>query len=188
MNNKVNPKLIFLLFLVIALVAYIKFSNPYRKYSTRQYWESATVEDVKNIPYEALKPMNKNGPVLMWAASATRDPAVIRALVDRGADINEKDVIFTGTPLSGAAGYNKSPEIIDELVRLGAEVNAQVGSDDKTPLIIAAEINPNPEIIESLVRNGASTSYQDKNGRNALEAARKYGSSGVVTILERLTK
>lgn len=186
--NKVNPKLVLLLVVVIALVSYIKISNPHGKYSRQQYWETATVEDVKSIPDEAIKPRNKNGPVLMWAATTTKNPAIIKALVERGADINEPDVIFTGTPLSAAAGYNSSPQIIDELVGLGAKVDAVVGIDDKTPLIIAAEINSSPEIIEILVKNGASTSYRDKNGRNALEAARKYGSPDVITILERLTK
>ncbi len=185
--NKVNSKLILLLLLVIALAAYIKLSNPYRKYSRQEYWESATVEDAQNIPYAALRPLNKNGPVLMWAASATKDPHVIKALVDRGADVNEKDVIFTGTPLSGAAGYNSNPEIIDELVKLGADVNAKVGNEDKSPLIIAAEINPNTAIIESLIRNGASTAYRDKTGRNALEAAKKYGAPEIVEVLTKHT-
>lgn len=186
--KKPNPILILLLLCAFALVAYLKISNPHKKYSQQAYWETATLADVKDIPTEALKPGNKNGPVLMWAATTTKDPAIISALVARGANVNERDVIFSGTPLSAAAGYSQSPAVIDELVRLGADIDAVVGSKDKTPLIIAAEINPHTPILEALVNHGASTTYQDKAGRNALAAAMKFGTPEAVEVLRRLSK
>ena len=59
--KSVNPKLLIGLVIVIAFVAYLKISNPYRKFSTKQYWVSATIQDVDNIPLDALKSGNKNG-------------------------------------------------------------------------------------------------------------------------------
>ena len=184
----VNPKLLISLVAVIALAVYLTLSNPHKKYSRQKFWETATVEDVGTIPDAALAPGNKNGPVLMWAATTTRDPKIIAALVARGADVNEADTIFSGTPLSAAAAYNSNPAIIDELVRLGAEVDKVVGSDNKTPLIIAAELNPSPDIARSLIRNGADTAVRDLTGQTALEAAIRSGNRKVARVLKENAK
>jgi len=178
-----NPKLLLALVAVIAVAVFVTLSNPHKKYSRQKFWETATVEDVQTIPQEALAPGNKNGPVLMWAATITRDPKIIAALVARGTDVNESDAIFSGTPLSAAAAYNTNPAVIDELVRLGADINKVVGSDNKTPLIIAAELNPRPEIARSLIRNGADTAYRDLTGQTALEAATRAGNAAVAKVL-----
>lgn len=188
--KRTNPVLI-IIFLAVCAMGMNSFirNGPNKKYSSQQFWKTATVEDVQTIPEVALQRGNKNGPVLMWAATATEDPAVITALVRRGADVNEPDTgAFTGTPLSAAAGYNKNPEIIDKLVSLGAKIDMPVGSNDKTPLIIAAEINPEPHIIEALIKNGASTTYQDKMGLTALKSARMIGAPAVVEVLERYSQ
>lgn len=183
--QKTNPVLLVLLLVVIALVAYMKLANPQKKFSGRSYWQTATVQDVDDVPEEALLPGNKNGPVLMWAATGTNDPDVITALVVRGADANESDTgTFSGTPLSAAAGYATNPEIIERLISLGAEVNKVVGSNNKTPLIIAAELNHQPGIIKSLVENGADISYRDLTGMTALEQARRYKNTAAVKVLE----
>jgi len=184
----INPKLLIALVAVIALALFLTLSNPHKKYSRQKFWESATVEDVQTIPAAALAPGNKNGPVLMWAATTTKDPRIIAALVARGADVNEADTIFSGTPLSAAAAYNANPAVIDELVRLGAEVNKVVGSDNKTPLIIAAELNSRPEIARSLVRNGADIAYRDLTGQTAFEAAMRSGNTAVAKVLEANAK
>lgn len=187
--QSINPRLLILLVSAIALVAYLKLSNPNKKYSRQVFWETATVQDVSLVPDDALLPGNKNGPVLMWAAMATGDPKVIQALVERGADINESDNgLFSGTPLSGAAGYASNPEIIDELVRLGADVNKVVGSNHKTPLIIAAELNKRPEIVASLINNGSDVSYRDLTGRTALEQAIRFKNTEVVEVLKSYSK
>ena len=184
----INPKLLVALVAVIALAVFLTLSNPYKKYSRQNFWKTATLEDVSAIPEKALLPGNKNGPVLMWAATTTSDPRIIAALVARGADVNEPDTIFSGTPLSAAAGYNSNPAVIDELVRLGADVHKTVGSNNKTALIIAAELNPSPEIIESLIRNGSNTAYRDSTGQTALEQAIRFGNTSVVKVLEESSK
>jgi len=188
MMNAVNPKLIIVLFVVIALAAYVKISNPHKKFSTEDYWSSATLEDVYSIPDEVLLPGNKNGSVLMWASMVTEKPEIISALVKRGADVNEADIIFSGTPLSAAAASSSYPEIIDELIKLGAEINKVVGSNDKTPLIIASELNSNSEIIERLIYHGADINYKDLTGRTALEQAIRIENTSVVPVLEHFSK
>ena len=183
--NSNTSKLLIVLLLVVCFAAYTKLSNPHKQYSTQAYWKTASLSDVQSIPDAALEPGNINGPVLMWAAAATSDPAIIDALIGRGASIYEEDVLYSGTPLFAAASYNSNPQIIDKLVSLGADVNAVAGSNNKTPLIIAAELNKAPEIIERLIHHGADVSYKDLTNRNALEQAIRFENQAAIGVLEK---
>lgn len=183
----IKPAYILALVVVIVFAVYIKVSNPYRKYSTQEYWETTTLESVSEVPQEALKPGNRNGPVLMWAAISTSDPRIIEALVERGADINESDGIFKGTPLTGAAGYSSSTEVIDILVELGADINKKVHNQEDA-LMIAARYNHNPEIIERLVYHGAKPDNRNGQKRTALDLAREEENTAAVEVLERIAK
>lgn len=168
-----NIKPIYLIFLALAvlLVIFLKISNPYREFSTSEYWENATIRNVSKIPAKALKPGNKNGPILMWAAIGAKDPDVLQALVSKGADINEADGILKGTPLTGAAGYTKYPEIIDELIRLGADIHKTVHLDE-TALMIAAQYNTNPGITSALLKHGAKLEAKNQIGLTSLDYAK----------------
>ena len=183
----VNPKLIVLLVLVIVFAIYMTLMNPHKKYSTQKYWQTATLEDVATIPDEALLVGNRNGSVLMWAAVGASDPAIITALVERGADINESDPLFSGTPLTGAAGYSNNPEVVKELVRLGADINKTVNNGE-TPLMIAAQFNNNPEIIETLVSLGANLHDKNSRGLTALDLAVQQNNTSAEEILKKLLK
>lgn len=185
--SSVNPKLLIVLVVVILFAVFIKLSNPYREFSTREYWESATIDSVYEIPEEALKPGNRNGGVLMWAAMATNEPEIITALVQRGADINEADGIFKGTPLTGAAGYNSNPEIIDKLIELGADITQKVNNNEDA-LMVAAQYNTNPGIIERLIFHGAESNLKNKQGRTALELATKNSNEVAKEALESVKK
>lgn len=185
--NSVNPKLIFILVAVIALFCYIEISNPYQEYSTEAFWESATVHDVYQVPEEALQPNNKNGPVLMWAASVTNNPKIIEALINRGVDVNEREIDFNGTALSAASYQNTNSDIIDELVRHGAEVNIVLGHLKKSPLLLAAEQN-NSEVTKRLLFHGADPEYRDAIGRTAFIQAVKSENKDVIAIYENLSK
>lgn len=165
---------------VFALVTW----DPNAKYSTSEFWESASVEDVYDVPAEILEPGNSNGGVLMWAAAGAQDPKIITLLISRGALISEEDELFGGTPLSAAAVDAKNPAIIDELVRQGADVNKIFGSANKTPLILAAELNENPSIIRSLIKHGALIDYKDGNGRTALDNAKRMENTAAIKVLE----
>jgi ankyrin repeat protein len=159
----VNPKLLIALAAVVALALVLKLLNPHKKYSTRQFWEGATVSTVASVPDKALKPGNKNGSVLMWAAMGAKDPAILRALVERGADVNESDVVFGGTPVSAAAGKSNMPEMIAALVGLGADVNKRV--------------------IEALKVAGADFSARNHQGKTALDLAREHQNATVEKAL-----
>jgi ankyrin repeat protein len=167
-----NPKLLALLALVILGAVALKLANPDRKYSTRQFWERATVATVADVPQRALVRGNRNGGVLMWAAMGARDPAIVEALVARGAGINEANPTFGGTPLSAAAGKSAHPEMIGTLVRLGAHVNQRVNNGE-TPAMVAAQYNRTPGIIEALDAAHADFEARSTQGKTALDFARE---------------
>ena len=94
-------------------------------------------------------------------------PAVIRALVAAGAEVNARDkarnrgwsLRIAGreesyTPLHYAAKYNDSPGVIEALVGTGADVNARTELGD-APLHLATWHNDNPGVVEALLEAGA---------------------------------
>lgn len=183
--QSVNPKLIIALTLVVVLAVVLKVINPNKKYSTREFWQSATMASVDEVPDDALQPGNKNGSVLMWAAMGASDPGIMEALVRRGADVNESDPVFSGTPLTGAAGYTANPEIIEELVRLGADVDKRVNNNEDA-LMIAAQYNTNSGIIEKLVALGSDLYARNRQGMTALDLAKENHNKTAEETLTRL--
>jgi ankyrin repeat protein len=183
----VPTRTIFFVALALVVVFFYMYlsSNPHKKYSTAHFWKQASVASVQKVPEEALTPGNKNGSVLMWAAMGTSDVAIIRALVDRGADVNESDPLYTGTPLSAAAGYGRTPEIITELVRLGGDVNKTV-SNNETPLMIAAKYNHKPGFVEALVAAGAKIDAKNAKDATALDLAIRSKNTTVEQALNAL--
>ena len=181
----VKPIYLIALAAAVLFVIYLKISNPYREFSTSAFWESATLESVSGIPEEALKPGNKNGPVIMWAAIGSSNPKVLGALQDRGADINESDGIFKGTPLTGAAGYTQNPKMLTELVRLGADIHKPVHNGE-TALMIAAQYNANPSIITTLVKLGSVLDKKNNSGKTALDLALRNKNEMAIKELKSL--
>ncbi|MES9939963.1 MAG: ankyrin repeat domain-containing protein [Candidatus Thiodiazotropha sp. 6PLUC2] len=185
--SSVNPKLLIALVVVILFAVFLKVSNPHRKYSTQGFWETATIASIDEVPDEALEPGNRNGGVLMWAAMVVRDPEIIEALVSRGAEINEADGIFMGTPLTGAAGYSSTPEVIDKLIELGADIS-QLVNNNEDALMIAARYNHNPAIIEKLLEHGADMSRKNSQDLTAADIARESGNKAALTVFEHPQK
>lgn len=185
--QSVNPKLIIALLAVLVFAGVLKIMNVNKKYSTQQYWENANIASVSEVPDEALKPGNKNGSVLMWAAGFSNSPQIIRALVERGADVNESDPVFHGTPLSSAAAYSNNPKIIDVLIELGAETDKAV-SNGENALMVAAQYNKNPGIVKSLLSHGADPLNTNLAGQTALELAVMSGNAVAVRELRSIDK
>ncbi len=172
------------LVLVVLFVVYLKTSNPYREFSTSSFWQNATVQTANEIPTEALKPGNKNGPILMWAAIGSSDPEILRVLVSRGATINESDGIFKGTPLTGAAGYTNNLEMIDTLIELGADIHKTVHNGE-TALMIAARYNQNPGVISTLIKHGAVLDKKNLSGKTAMYIAKKSENETAIKELKQ---
>ena len=118
------------------------------------------------------------GSLLHFVSAHARDPAVITALVEAGADVNARNVSGF-TPLHSAA-ENATPAAAHALIQAGAEVNSRGG---RTPLHIAAS-NPNPEVAAALIEAGADVGARDGiRGRTPLHVAARNPNPAVAALL-----
>ena len=113
-------------------------------WNTREFFESATVEDVSRC-LQAGADVNEwelaNGGLSPLHYAATNGTlAVVVALLDAGADIEVRNAINAdaSTPLHYAVQYN-TPAVVRALLDFGADVQAEHGFQGATPLHLAAE-------------------------------------------------
>ena len=104
------------------------------------------------------------------AAARTKNPAVVAALIEAGADVHARadlDWIHdpAATPVYWAAAVNPDPAVPELLVRAGADVNARSVSG-RTPLHIAALRNP--VVFPKLLELGADPDALDREGRTPM--------------------
>jgi outer membrane protein assembly factor BamB len=88
----------------------------------------------------------------LWAAVRNGDAKALKALLDKGADVNAKNEIGI-TALWIAAGKGK-PELVELLLRAGADINARDGIWYETPLSQAVA-EGQAEAVAALLRAGA---------------------------------
>ncbi|WP_265045438.1 MULTISPECIES: ankyrin repeat domain-containing protein [unclassified Wolbachia] len=104
----------------------------------------------------------------------------IRALIDNGADVNEKDN-HECTPLHLAC-ENGQTEVVNLLLkREDIDVNA-ISKDGYTPLHLATE-KGYIEIVKTLIEAGANVDAIDRDGRTSLHLAIQYGCKETVKTL-----
>lgn len=116
------------------------------------------------IPARAI---NGNGTPALMAATLFGDAAVLKLLLDRGADPN-------ATNNAGATALMWAiPELtkVKLLVARGANVNARSADLGRTPLLIAAGYPNTVEVLRVLVSKGADIKAKDKDGMHALGRA-----------------
>ena len=104
--------------------------------------------------------------------------AVVRDLVARGVDVNEKDEEGV-TPLMRAASAGRG-EVVSVLVASGAEVDAKTNGG-VTPLMMAA-LGGYADAVAPLLAK-ANPNAKDNQGRTALMAAATSGNAAVVDAL-----
>ena len=106
----------FLVLVLLAPMLLAKGSAPHcRQWNTYNYFLWASAENVKNCLDEGAKVniRDHNGRMpLHFAAWATKDPKVIKILLDAGAEPLVRDGV---TPLH-YGGANKLPEVLDILI------------------------------------------------------------------------
>ena len=107
-------------------------------------------------------------PHYIIVAAANPDSAVMRRLLDRGADIMTLDARGR-MPLHWAAGFN-SLEMVGLLIDSGSEVPG-LDEGGETPLHLAAATNPDPRVADLLLRNGAKLHGETQFGRTPLSMA-----------------
>lgn len=109
------------------------------------------------------------------AAVRTKNPAVVAALIEAGADVHARGDLDwmhepDATPLYWAATVNPDPAVVELLAQAGADVNARSGSG-RTPLHIAALRNP--VVFPKLLELGADPTVLDREGKTPMDYAVK---------------
>jgi ankyrin repeat protein len=108
----------------------------------------------------------------LFGAVGFGDPEVVRALVEGGADIREKDQ--DGMTALHWAVVDNHADAARALVEKGADVNT-VDRFGYTPLLYAATIDfGNADTVEPLLRGGADPNIKNKAGKTPLDEAQDY--------------
>ena len=119
-------------------------------------------------------------PLLMLATWHRTDS--VRALLDAGAPVDQADDDGI-TPLGWAAISNRV-EMARLFIQHGADVN-HVDKKGMTPLLYAASIDfGNGSMIDLLLRSGAKPGARTKEGLTALDLARQYQHTQLLTRLQ----
>ncbi|MBO4520207.1 MAG: ankyrin repeat domain-containing protein [Alphaproteobacteria bacterium] len=155
-------------------------------------WKTVTAEQI-NALIKAKADVNAGNKAgitpLMAAAENNNDPAVTKALIRAGVDVNARYKNWGISPLMVAAAKNENPAVTEALIRAGADVNArdQAGF---TPLMSAVAKNENPAVIEALVKAGADINVSDNEGKTAFDLAENPNIKGtpVYQKLQELKK
>lgn len=117
-----------------------------------------------------------HGGTLLMHAALVGSPQALRLLLDRGADVNNRNS-FEATALIWGA---RDPAKVSMLLARGADVNAQ-SKQGRTPLIVAAQ--GSPESVRLLLARGANVKAHDGSGITALMNAALAGDFASVRAL-----
>lgn len=86
---------------------------------------------------------------VMWASMYNKNPLVIDALVNAGADINDPNHKDGYTPLHWAIRCNRNPSVVEHILNLGADIDKR-DKYGSSPLLWAVfDNNPN-EVIKAI--------------------------------------
>ena len=133
---------------------------------------------------DVLSLLHKSGATIdrsLSAAVRNGKSSSVPILLDEGSKVDEPDANDI-TPLGRAVLANEV-EIARQLLKHGAEVN-RVGRDGMTPLLYAASIDyGDSEMINLLLSSGAQLSARNKEGLSALDLAKKYNHTHLISAL-----
>lgn len=137
--------------------------------------------------YLSAKKLSKNEATgqLIGACKDGNYP-MVKALVDRGADVNTTNQQGY-TPLMFAAGSGGDVQIVKLLLEKGARVNAQEwysGPMGGTTALMSAAWDEYPEIVKALLDSGAKADIQNHSGWTARDYAVRIGNDEIVRILD----
>ena len=114
---------------------------------------------------EETKGLGNSGISPLMYALKNKNFAVIKTLLDNGADVNAHDSLGN-TVLMYACRFNADKDIVKMLIRYGANVNAR-DNNWKSVLMYASQ-NDNLEILKILVQSGANVNAKMEDGTTAL--------------------
>lgn len=137
----------------------------------RRYWSAVTIETTENcVVTESIDQTNAAYKTpLHMALSARADPAVVKLLIQAGAEVNLPDAIGK-TPLMYAVMRYDDVSVVNSLLDAGADVNA---TDDggETSLHLAVDQTKDTSVIAALLDAGADVNAKGRFGWAPLHLA-----------------
>ena len=109
------------------------------------------------------------------------DTALIKSLLDEGADINAKDGDFTLLMKAATEGYLKTAKL---LIDKGAEIDAR--TNEGTSALMVASSGGYTKIVELLVNAGANAKIKNNMGYTAEMYAKEKGYTNIVQMLNKV--
>jgi hypothetical protein len=117
---------------------------------------------------------------LSWAAIRGHE-AVVKLLLEKGAELESKDNGSGRTPLSWAAEKGHET-VVKLLLEKGAELESKDKDEGRTPLWWAA-VRGHEAVVKLLLEKGAELESKDNRGRTPLSWAAERGHEAVVKLL-----
>ncbi|MDE0527734.1 MAG: ankyrin repeat domain-containing protein [Truepera sp.] len=160
-----KPRYLLLVISVLTLVGQ-GLAQGCQGWNTSEFFESATLAEVRGCLAAGVdvNAQSVTGTTpLHYAAFYTDDPAILRVLLDAGADVNPQG--NAGTPLHAAVAYNTNLAIVPAITRVLLDAGADVNAQDLlgfTPLHLATfRTRPDPTVVEALLDAGADVNAQE---------------------------
>ena len=145
------------------------------------YWATRAFVTLLAVLSALVSPGAAGRDASILTAVRQGDPAAVRALIDRKADVNAADV--DGTTALHWAAHRDSLDMVDLLIGAGANAKA-ANRYGVTPIALAAT-NGNAAIIRRLLAAGADPNATLPGGETVLMSAARTGNVNVLrTLLE----
>ena len=180
-----------------------KIAAPNSKDNQRKrIWEDPMYQATKHGNLRAIRALLQSGVDVnkplngdlkfkaLWMASVIGDAAVVKELIEAGADVNVRGsakriapkISFSDvTPLYVAAHLGHTPVVI-QLIRAGVDVNIPI-SGGVTPIHVAA-LNGNEACVAILLQAGADVNKADESAMTPLSVAILRKHEKVVKLLK----
>ena len=147
----------------------------------------ANFQKTINDPYFFVNLKGERGQTLLHKAAYMGVEDALRALIEKGADVNAKDK-WGDTPLHSAAikgSEGAGPafsKVVNVLIEKGATVNAR-NKEGETPLHKAA--SGYKEVVEALLKADADPRIKDTHGKTAADMT---NNKNLISIIEEAQK
>src|SRR5262249_23546145 len=122
-------------------------------------------------------------PLMHAVLAEDADPAVVRMLIERGAEVGASDSEEEWTALHFAARDQKEA-VVRALLEAGAAVDPVDVYGNRPLWRSLTDPSPSLAVIEELVKHGADPHKKNSHGEAPIDLARRMGRDDLVAILE----